>query len=329
MEILRRTGQPRMALINLIGDGDHVAEWQAALGQYFSIVRIFDALRADFSKRIELLRAFATIEERGNQPLTIAADALIREREHRRERAARIIADSLVDVLTTSVRLPLPDPDAQAGLEESARASLREKIRRREQAARKAVQQLYRHADTAVEDKAPTPLTEDIFSTRSFRIFGLSRQQLAVTGAASGAAAGGLIDAAAGGASLLLGAGIGAAVGAAGALGGARRLAQVKVLGQPLGGHELVVGPITDPNLPWVVLSRALLHVKLVAERNHARRDQLVLEAEMNARPGSGLGVASRAPVEALFRRIRKQRGDDAEAREKLAAAIRGLIDTP
>jgi hypothetical protein len=172
-------------------------------------------------------------------------------------------------------------------------------------------------------------LTEDIFSKRSFRIFGLSRQQLAVTGAASGAAAGGLIDVAVGGASLLLGAGIGAAIGAAGAISGAKRLAQVEVLGQPLGGHELVVGPITAPNVPWVLLARALLHVKLVAERNHARRDRLVLEAETNEGAGREISAARRAPIEALFRGIRKQRGDDADVRGKLAAEIGALIDTP
>ena len=56
MEVLRWTGRPRMALINLISAGDHVEEWRAALAQYFSIVRVFDAVRADFGKRIELLR---------------------------------------------------------------------------------------------------------------------------------------------------------------------------------------------------------------------------------------------------------------------------------
>ena len=40
MEVLRWTGRPRMALINLIGKGDHIEEWRAALAQYFSIVRV-------------------------------------------------------------------------------------------------------------------------------------------------------------------------------------------------------------------------------------------------------------------------------------------------
>jgi hypothetical protein len=180
-----------------------------------------------------------------------------------------------------------------------------------------------------VQESVDTPLTEDIFSRRSFRIFGLSTRQLAVTGAASGAAAGGLIDVAAGGTSLLLGAGIGAAIGAAGALGSASRLARIRVLGQPLGGHELVIGPVTDPNLPWVLLSRALLHVRLVAERNHARRDQLVLEAESRDGPGRQLDPASRGEIDGLFRQLRKGRIDDADARQQLATMIEKAIDTP
>ncbi|MDZ7686072.1 MAG: DUF3482 domain-containing protein [Gammaproteobacteria bacterium] len=64
MEILRWTGRPRMALINKIGDGDYEDEWRQALDQYFSIVRVFDALHADFDKRVSLLRAFSELDDR-------------------------------------------------------------------------------------------------------------------------------------------------------------------------------------------------------------------------------------------------------------------------
>jgi hypothetical protein len=329
MEILRRTGRPRMALINLIGSGDHLDEWQAALAQYFSIVRVFDAVRADFSKRIELLRGFGALDESWAAELDRAADALIAERERRKLRAARVMADLLVDVLTASESVPLREPDERAAAEQRVRTGLRDTIRRREREARQAVQQIYRHADTQLQDSEDTLLTEDIFSRRSFRIFGLSLRQLAVTGAASGAAAGGLIDAAVGGASLLLGAGIGAAIGAAGAVGGANRLAKIRVLGQPLGGHELVVGPITDPNLPWVLLTRGLLHIRLVAERNHARRDLLVLEVKSGDRPGRQIDAAERSRLDTLFRKIRAGRADDADLRQQLAGVIAELIDTP
>ena len=76
MEVLRWTGRPRLALINLIASGDHVDEWRAALSQFFSIVRVFDAMRADFARRIDLLRAFGAIDEGWTAQLNQAADAL-------------------------------------------------------------------------------------------------------------------------------------------------------------------------------------------------------------------------------------------------------------
>jgi hypothetical protein len=323
MEILRRTGRPRMALINMIGPSDHTEAWHAALSQYFSIVRVFDAVRSDFSKRIELLRAFGAIDERWRAPLERAAEVLLIERTRRRQRAALAIAELLIALLTATETAPLPELSMQGHVEQRARSRLRETVRRLERDTQHAVREIYRHGASEIELPDDALLSEDVFSKRSFAVFGLSTPQLAMTGAASGAVAGGVVDAALGGASLLLGAGIGAVIGAAGVIVGADRLAKVEVLGQPLGGHELQVGPITDPNLPWVVLARALLHVRLVAERSHARRERLVIEA----REGEAqLDAATRRPLDALFRRIRKE-GRDAAVQRELAAAIADVID--
>jgi hypothetical protein len=132
-----------------------------------------------------------------------------------------------------------------------------------------------------------------------------------------------------GGASLLLGAGIGAAVGAFGTLVGAGRLAKVQVLGQPLGGYELRVGPITDPNLPWVLLGRALLHVKLLAERNHARREELVLDAQASEHLSDAIDPARRRKLEGVFRKLRTERGLEREERDLLVEEIAALIEAP
>ena len=59
MEILRWTGQPRMALINKIGEGDFSDEWRPALDQYFSVVRSFNAHNVGFQDRIRRLRPVA------------------------------------------------------------------------------------------------------------------------------------------------------------------------------------------------------------------------------------------------------------------------------
>jgi hypothetical protein len=329
MEILRWTGRPRMALINMISSGDYAEEWRAALSQYFSIVRVFDAMRADFSKRIELLRAFGAIDEGWSAQLNRAADALAAERARRKRLASGAIADLLTAVLTATVTMPLRDNQDRSKVETEARRRLQEAVRRHERAEQRTVQEIYRHPGIAAREASSAALTEDVFSERSFSVFGLSTTQLAMTGAASGAVAGGLVDAALGGASLLLGAGIGAALGAIGALAGADRLAKVQILGQPLGGFELRVGPITDPNLPWVVLGRALLHLRLVAERNHARREELFIDAEGGEHLSDSIGAVQRRRLEGVFRMLRRERGLDAARRATLVGEIEALVETP
>jgi hypothetical protein len=329
MEILRWTGRPRMALINMISAGDHIEQWRAALGQYFSIVRVFDAVRADFSKRIELLRSFGAIDERWAAPLNRAADALVADRGRRARRTAGEIADLLIAALTTTVSVPLAsrgaEREAQARTE--GRAKLREEVRRREASARRTVQEIYHHAGLTAHESAAAYLVEDVFSAQSFNVFGLSQTQLALTGAASGAVVGGAVDVAVGGASFLLGAGIGAALGAFGTLAGAGSLAKVRVLGLPLGGYELRVGPITDPNLPWVLLGRALLHAKLLAERNHALREELVVDAQAGAHLADTIDAARRRKLDAAFRRLRGGRELEAGERDHLITELAALIE--
>lgn len=329
MEILRWTGRPRMALINLITKGNHVEEWRAALSQYFSIVRVFDAVRADFGKRIELLRAFGAIDESWAPPLNRAADALTADRSRRKRLAALEIAELLIGVLTVTVTEPLRDEQADAAALEKARNKLRNEVRVRERAARRAVQDLYHHRGLEPQESAAAVLVDDVFSSRSFNVFGMSATQLAWTGAASGAVMGSVVDVALGGASLLLGAGIGAALGAFGTVAGAGRLAKVQVLGQTLGGYQLRVGPITDPNLPWVILGRALLHVKLLAERNHARREELVVETREGSHLSDAIDAGKRRRLDVLFRRLRNGRAISETDRDALVNEIAALIDTP
>lgn len=329
MEVLRWTGRPRLALINLITSRDHVDEWRAALSQFFSIVRVFDAMRADFTRRIDLLRAFGAIDETWAAPLNRAADVLVQDRERRKARAAGEIADLLIAVLTERETAPLADPDAAPRVEAAARTRLRETVGKSEASARRAVAEIYHHEGLEAREAAAAFLTEDLFSERSFSVFGLSSSQLAMTGAASGAVAGGVIDAMLGGASLFLGAGIGAVIGAAGALVGADRLAKVEILGTPLGGFELHVGPITDPNFPWVMLGRALLHVKLIAERNHARREALVIDAEVGAHLADSIDSTRRRQLDGIFRSLRSDGSVDRAARTQLIDTIAAAIETP
>lgn len=329
MEVLRWTGRPRMALINMIGSGDHVDEWRAALSQFFSIVRVFDAMHADFDRRVDLLRAFGAIDETWLTSLNKAADALAGERARRKAQAAAEIADLMVEVLTATETAELADENADPAVEEAARARLRRAVSSREQAARRTIQEIYHHSGLQAREAAASFLTEDLFSARSFSVFGLSSTQLAMTAAASGAVAGGLVDAMLGGASLFLGAGIGALIGATGALVGSDRLAKVEVLGQPLGGYELRIGPITDPNFPWVMLGRALLHARLVSERNHARREALVIDAEREQHQADAIDATRRRTLDGIFRTLRNDGAIDRNQRQRLIDEIAALLEIP
>jgi hypothetical protein len=313
MQILQWTGRPRMALINLIGSGDHVAEWRQALEQYFSIVREFDAVHADFARRLALLRAFAELDETWRPPLERAVAALEAERGRRQTRAAHEIANSLADCLRHVERVALAEGEPPAAREAELLARLQDYVRRREAEARDRVQAIYRHESVARDESAAVLLRDDIFTREGWDLFGLSRRQLVVSGAVSGAIAGSGVDLLLGGASLLLGAGIGSVIGAAGAWFGSDELARVKVLGQSLGGRVLQVGPVSAPNFPWVLLGRAWVHHRLVAERNHARREALSVEMSEASHLMDDLPEKLRKGLAAAFARLTDRDADGSQ----------------
>jgi hypothetical protein len=273
MQILQWTGQPRMALINLIGAGRYVAQWRKALDQYFSIVRVFDAKHADFAARLNLLRAFAELNEAWRPPMERALAALQEERARRLRRSAQEVADALIDCLTFTEQQLIPAGADSRAVAQQLRRDLEHCVRLRENKARGRVQEVYRHERLRADVSGLQVLDMDLFTEEGWELFGLSRTQLLITGTVSGAVAGLGIDALVGGTTLLLGAGLGALIGGVTSWLGGDELAKTRILGTALGGETVHVGPIVAPNFPWVFLGRAWLHHHLVAERNHAVRD--------------------------------------------------------
>ncbi|MBV1905389.1 MAG: GTPase/DUF3482 domain-containing protein [Pseudomonadales bacterium] len=322
MQILQWTGQPRMALINLIGGEDYVDDWRRALDQYFSIVRVFDAQRADFSKRIDLLRAFQSLEESWSTSIGVAVDVLLENRVQRQNRSVREIANFLVDVMCMQESVALKDDKVDVATEQKLLQRLQGKIRRREQQTYNTIQQICGYAELERHIEQVEILNEDLFSARSFKLFGLSNSQLALTGAASGAAAGGGLDVLTGGTSLFMGAGLGALFGGIGAVFSARRIAEVQVFGNAMGGYEYRVGPVAKPNFPWVVLGRVVLFYKLISERNHARRDALLIDVGSANNFSESIGLQQRQAFNRIFKMLREHRVIDAKSMEKLTQLL-------
>lgn len=325
MDILRWTGQPRMALINMIGDGDYRGAWRAGLGQYFSIVREFNAHKASFEQRIALLRGFGELEETWREPLQRAAEALERERTRQREQVSETIAGMLQTALGAKAVKRLRDNQRAEDVQETLVGELRRQIHVAERQAQKEVQRIYRHEGSILDNEQAELVSGNLFTRESWDLFGLSRTQLVVTGAASGAVAGGAVDALLGGTSLFLGAVLGGTLGSVTAWFGGPELAKVKVLGSELGGDTAIAGPIREPNFPWVLLGRACLHHALVSELNHAVRDQVLADFAGGEDFFDFLDTRERVHLERLFTRCRKGEPD---VREPLTTAILATLNT-
>lgn len=310
MEILRWTGRPRMALINLISEGDYVEEWRTALDQYFAIVRVFDAMRADASKRIGLLKSFAELNEAWQPSLLSAVEVLEVDHTQRRKRSAKAIASLLNSALTTKQNKTIAEGADPEPIIEKLTEKLKEALRELEQKARKEVEYIYRHQNIERKEAMMEFLEFDLFSSETSELFGLSKSQIITSGAASGAVAGLGVDVMLGGASLLLGSGIGALIGGVSALFGSEKIGKMKVLGKTLSDRNLNVGPVRDVNLPYILLSRALMHHQLVSERNHALREALVIKVESTQHISQNIPDDTKKQLDKIFAATR-QRGYD------------------
>jgi hypothetical protein len=290
------------------------------LGQYFRVVRVFNAVMAEFNKRTELLRGFGQLKEEWREPLEHAAISLERDQSAKRSRAARVVAEALVEMLSHRIETrtgPKPRLDVlRPELEERFRGDLR----RFEERGRDRVEAIYGHRRIARREVKLDLVDEDLFAERTWLAFGLSRRDLVATGAVGGAATGAFVDAHLGGASLFAGAVLGAGIGASLAWWTAGRLVAIRIMNLPLGGKAAVAGPTKNPNFPYVALNRARYHRLRVASRSHAMLGELTLTGDPHE-VIEPLTTELRRELEAVFRKVRRA-GDAFDGSEKLAAII-------
>lgn len=339
MELLRLTGQPRLAIINRTGSDDHVAEWKRRLGLHFNAVREFNAHEATFEDRIDLLETLARIEQSWQPKLAEAVRLLRAEWESRLVECAEIIVEEIEACLQhrESATLGAELAIKRASESEQLKTKFMSAVASIEARAHARIIALFGHSLVEAGRSEEQLFANDLFSEETWRMFGLDEQQLATLatfiGAAAGAKAGAVVDASLGGASILAGTVIGGAVGgisgAAGAFlvgkrrpeisvslpgggvaGGLRRLLPGKV---PLAGGALVVGPYRARNFPWILLDRAIGVFAYVIARTHARRERTTLDApalraalESHGLTSARWSDAVRRACESIFAQMRK-----------------------
>ncbi|MGD9159575.1 MAG: GTPase/DUF3482 domain-containing protein [Desulfobacteraceae bacterium] len=321
MEILRWTGQPRMALINHIGDNDFTESWRPALDQYFSVVRQFDAQQVRFKDRLELFQAFRELHDVWRPKVDEAIKYLNAEWQRREREAAHIISEMLANELTYYTEIGLyPHEDI-----EDHRASLETKfhnwLRKREIKSRKTIEKLYQHSKLEREEtEIEKPVfQQDLFAESTWDILGLTPRQLLSLGAIAGAAIGGTLDAAVGGTSFLAGAVGGALIGAGSvAYFSTKRFASIEHVSKFLKGSRFVrIGPHKNQNFPWVLLDRALLHYFTVRDFAHSRREKIIIRNSENAGIVKELKSGQRREMAKIFNMLRKNPDSGNEEEKK------------
>ncbi|MCK7550620.1 GTPase/DUF3482 domain-containing protein [Marinobacter goseongensis] len=328
MTILRWTGRPSLALINSIGPDDYSDTWQAALGQFFQVVRKFNAVRAPFDQHLGLLRAFGQLEPAWERPLEQATRFLAQQRDQRKRQAAALIARALEDLMSFQEKRTLTLNQVAGTSDENLADGLRrrwyQRQRQREQTLRVSVEHLYQHNRIQRQEAELEWHNEhDLFSEDSRKVWAVNKRYLATAGFGAGAAGGAGIDALTLGHSLGAGALVGGLIGAAGSYFYGDRLALPALnIGALQNGLKTAsFGPVQDSQFGYVVLGRAVDHWWHISHRNHAGRDPLDLEPS-DSHWLETLDRKSRQDIQRVFERRRKQRAPDDRLRADFIAAI-------
>jgi len=333
MEILRWTGQPRMALINKIGEGDFSDEWRPALDQYFSVVRSFNAHYVGFQDRIRLLEAFRELHDPWRDSINESVRYLKAEWQRRQRISASVIASLLIDELTYEKEIAINKDENPKNYKHKIEAEFHDYLRNRERKARRAIEHLYQHlkVETEEEELDRPVFEQDLFAQSTWSLLGLTTKQLIAIGAIAGATVGGILDAAVGGASFMAGTLIGGTIGAGSVLYfSTNRFATIENIIGVLQGKQMIrIGPHKNPNFPWVLLDRALLHYKSIRDLAHSRREKIKISAESNdQRIVAKLDSSTKKELNRIFSAIRKKRsGDMTERQSELETVLMEIIE--
>lgn len=321
MEILRWTGQASMALINPIESEAHVQSWQQALGQYFKVVRVFNAMQADFEKQNSVLEAFSTIKQEWQGAIVDLIDEYQKIVEHQQAESVRLLVELLSKLCSYQLSQKVLSKSQAKTLESTLERQFFSDMRNIESQLHDRLKKLY-HYHHLQSEICELPLDDNLFDTEKWFLWGLNRKQLTVAASMAGAATGAVIDLGLAGSSLMLGAAGGGLIAGVSAWFGADRIAEFKVQGLPLGGFEAREGPVKNRNFPYVVLGRFLLLDKALRNRTHARRDSLKISEGDLADRLALLTNSQQGELHKALERLRKQKPV-----EDLAAVIKPLFD--
>ena len=325
MEVLRWTGQPSMALINHIEEADYSLEWKRALGQYFKMVRTFNPMTINLAQHVSILESMAQLKEEWIAPVKASIKLFEQYQEQKLEQSSQAITKLVYDALSHIEELSIQSDEASEEGKERIEENYKEYLRNLEIDTQKKIEKIWNHGHLQKKQTFLTFEDLDLFSEESASVFGLTRKELLITGATSGAVTGAGIDLLFAGHTLLLGGTIGALVGGIGAYFGFNELSDIKVMGQVLGKRYLQMGPMKNRNFSYIVLGRAMFHTSSVANRSHAIRSVAELTMD-NAFKETWLDDELKRSLEKYHKKFRSSDEIDNETLKEYEILIKSIL---
>lgn len=275
MEILRKTGLPRMIVINTKDreTTDNIAVWKQEARKHFNTVRMFDAQRAGFAQRIALLESIKHIDPEGQPALEDTIAAFRADWHQRIGETAGIIEQLLQTVTGHTMETLCKDAAHIEAAREALTRSYQDQIAKFEKQAHQKIKKQFKHNRFSYELPTQSILHHDLFGKKTWQVLGLSRRQMAIAGAGIGAGIGAQVDLALGGLTFGIFTAAGSAFGAGSAAAGMKKVAGARIKGLRLGGVKIEVGPVENDALLYVLTDRCLVYFYHVTHWTHSRRD--------------------------------------------------------
>jgi len=324
MEILRLTGLPRMAVINSkVAGTDFLDQWKDEFRKCFNIFRVFNAHTADYTQRIELLESLKNIDQDWQEALETVIEAFTSDWKRRSHTSAGIITEMLRECLAYTIVQTLSDPRRTGQLQQDMQQAYEKHIRNAELRAHRQIRALYKHNIFNYDLPPGSILLEDLFSETTWKFLGLTRNQQIAAAGLTGAGLAAAIDAVTFGASFGLFAALGGIAGASWAALGHKGLAGTRILGLPLGGHEVQIGPVKNIQFLYILLDRSLIYYAHISNWAHGRRNfDVTAKSRQKEQTGNGYAAgwdtAARGICSDFFKTVTRNNGSPDPKTERL-----------
>ena len=288
MEILRLTGQPRMAIINCKkGEEGYLNEWKVEMRKHFNFVSMFNAHQATYVERIDLLESLKRIDPDWQRPLEQVILAFKTDWQRRNRVTAETICTMLKNCLTYDISEKYSDRSQVASIKQRLLDQYKKEIAKIEAKAHGEIKKLFKHNIFNPELPPQSILNEDLFNERTWRLLGLRPGQLALAAGITGGLIGAKLDFMTAGLAFGVFTTIGGAIGAGSVLLGGEHMARSRVGGIKLGKLNIKVGPNENIQFLYILLDRVLIYYTHIIHWAHSRRDSVTAPlSEKNIKMG-------------------------------------------